>query len=247
MAENFKLAVAQVPSVKGDVSANIQTHLGAVGKAAQIGVSYIVFPELSLTGYEPELAENLAFSKKDPRLTPLIDAAKNHKIHIVAGAPLQAEGRPRIGEFIFSPHGGTETYAKMNLHPGEEQYFSVGGEYHSVNTGGQKIFNAICADTNNTRHAQICAQMGATVYIAGVLISASGYDADTQKLAAYSKAHGCLVAMANHNQPTGGWVPVGKSAIWDASRLIAVADETRSELVVATFTPHGWKGEVAAL
>jgi len=50
---SLKIAVAQIPSVKGDVEANTKTHLTAIAKASVEGVNYIVFPELSLTGYEP--------------------------------------------------------------------------------------------------------------------------------------------------------------------------------------------------
>ena len=137
--------------MKGDVSANIKMHLLTVQKAFEIGVSYIVFPELSVTGYEPLLAGDLAFSEDDSRLAPLIDAAISCNIYIAVGAPLQAEGLPYIGEIIIFPNGRTETYSKMNLHPGEENYFSVGEKYHSIDIGNEKIFNAICADTNNIK------------------------------------------------------------------------------------------------
>lgn len=247
MNKNLKISVAQISSAKGDVSANIKTHLDAVKKAADSGISYIVFPELSLTGYEPQLSPELAFSNNDPRLTPLTQAAVYHKIHIVAGAPLKIGNILYIGEFIFMPDGHVETYSKMNLHLGEEIYFSTGKNYHSVSFGKLKIFNAICADTNNPKHIEACADMGASAYIAGVLISAEGYDADTQKLEQYAEKFDLLVAMANHNKPTGGWTPAGKSAIWDSSGLIAVADRTQNALVVAEYSSSGLNGAIVEI
>lgn len=50
------LAAAQTISIPGDVPANIQRHLAFMQAAAQQGVQLLVFPELSLTGYEPSLA-----------------------------------------------------------------------------------------------------------------------------------------------------------------------------------------------
>jgi predicted amidohydrolase len=244
---NFKISVAQISSAKGDVSANIGTHLDVVKKAADSGISYVVFPELSLTGYEPQLSPELAFSKNDIRLTPLKEAAVYYKIHIVAGAPLKIGNLLYIGEFILMPDGHVETYSKMNLHPGEEIYFSAGKNYHSVSFGKLKIFNAICADTNNPKHIEACADMGASVYIAGVLISAEGYDADTQKVERYAKKFDLLVAMANHNKPTGGWTPAGKSAIWDSSGAIAAADRIQNALVIAEYSPSGLIGAVVEI
>lgn len=68
--ENLKIAVAQISSTKGDVSVNINLHLKAIKKAKTKDVSIIVFPELSLTGYELEIAESLAFKMDDIRLFP---------------------------------------------------------------------------------------------------------------------------------------------------------------------------------
>ncbi len=53
-----------------------------------------------------------------------------------------------------------------------------------------------------------------------------------------------VVAMANHNQPTGGWSPIGKSAIWSSSGLLARADERQNALVVAENSEQGWTGWV---
>ncbi len=58
----FKIAAAQVASVGGDITGNIRTHAAAIGSAAERGVSVLVFPELSLVGYEPDLADELAIT-----------------------------------------------------------------------------------------------------------------------------------------------------------------------------------------
>ena len=123
---NFKVAVAQITSLKGDVEKNIETHLIAIAKASSLGVSYIVFPELSLTGYEPEIANDLAFTLDDFRLKPLIDAAIKNNISVGVGAPLKSGGLPKIGLIIISQLGCVESYAKMHLHAGEEIYFTAG-------------------------------------------------------------------------------------------------------------------------
>ncbi|WOH36404.1 carbon-nitrogen hydrolase family protein [Thalassotalea fonticola] len=241
---NLKIAVAQVASVKGDVDENISTHLKAVKKASELGVSYVVFPELSLTGYEPEIAAHLAFSSDDKRLKPLIASAIKYNIKIGVGAPLQSNGLPKIGLIVISELGAVDTYEKMHLHSGEEVYFNYGTNHKLITIGNTKIANAICADTNNTNHVHTCSELGASVYVAGVLITAGGYDADTAVMADYAKKYNILVAMANHNQPTGNWVPTGKSAIWSNTGLLASASENENALVVAEKLNDKWSGHV---
>ena len=57
---DFRIAAAQVASARGDIVGNIAAHTAAIEVAAALGVSVLIFPELSLTGYEPDLATELA-------------------------------------------------------------------------------------------------------------------------------------------------------------------------------------------
>lgn len=243
----FRLAVAQISSEKGDIDANLKTHIKAAQIAAEHSASLLVFPELSLTGYEGELAQILAMTTDDERLAPLKNLAIYSDMHIVVGAPLKTDHLPEIGAIVFAPDGEISFYAKMHLHPGEDQYFQAGHIKKLLDINAQKVAMAICADTNHEEHVNAYAELGASVYVAGVLITEGGYQADTEKLSAYAKEHGLLVAMANHNQPTGGWQPIGKSAIWDRSGLLACVNETENCLVIAEKVPTGWQSKIVAL
>jgi predicted amidohydrolase len=53
----MKIAVAQTRPIKGDISTNIKTHKKLIDLAISYKVDTIFFPELSITGYEPELAK----------------------------------------------------------------------------------------------------------------------------------------------------------------------------------------------
>jgi len=244
---SLKLAVAQIHSIKGNVEANIKTHLMAIEKASLEGGHYLVFPELSLTGYEPELAQQLAFTKQDLRLTPLIESAIKNDITIAVGAPIKNTGLPKIGVMIISNKGKIDCYEKMHLHEGEDVFFSKGADYNMMNIANKKIANAICADTNNSEHVKAYAELGADVYIAGVLISESGYTADTNVLAEYAKQYNMLVLMANHNRETGNWKPIGKSAIWSEKGLLARANKTDNALVIAERSSDDWQAKVVYL
>lgn len=241
---NLKVAVAQVSSIKGDVNSNINTHLKAVTAASKDAVDYLVFPELSLTGYEPELADELAFSLDDSRLKPLIEAACHHQIILGVGAPIAGEDKPYIGLIVIYPNGRLACYRKRHLHPQEDVFFAAGETQHYTTAKGATIANAICADTNNAAHAQECASAGSDVYLAGVLITEQGYEADTGELARHAQHFTMLVGMANHNAPTGGWSPCGKSAIWSPTGLLACANASEQALVVAQRYQNQWTGSV---
>lgn len=242
--DNIKVAVAQVSSIKGNVEANIEVHLKALIKASQLGVNYLVFPELSLTGYEPELALALAFDKNDKRLNTLIDASIKYNITIAIGAPLSCKQLPKIALFILYPSGCVDVYEKMYLHSGEALYFSEGHRHHHIEIHSTKIVNAICADTNHLEHVKYCTEINASIYIAGVLISESGYVDDVAALQSYAKNFNLLVAIANHNKPSGGWKPIGRSAMWSSSGLLAQANETQDALLVAERKDNQWTAQV---
>lgn len=243
----FKIAVAQVPSIKGDVATNIKTHIKAIEQAGKRSVSILIFPELSLTGYEPELGQELAFTKEDHRLLPLIEATKNHQLTIVVGAPAVASPMPEIGAIIITPEGSVSIYSKMHLHPGEEKFFQPGNSHCVLDIADEKVGIAICADTNNPTHPQGCKKAGATIYVVGILSPEISYPKDSEKLAKYAKEHQLLVAMANHNGPTGGWTPAGKSGFWSPTGQLAIAGAKHNTLVTAEKTTNGWQTEVIEL
>src|SRR5262245_28841520 len=95
---DFKIAAAQVPSIRGDIATNIVTHAATIAAAAKHGVRVLVFPELSVTGYEPDLAADLAITGMDDRLAPLSALARQHQMEVVLGAPLgDGTTKPALG------------------------------------------------------------------------------------------------------------------------------------------------------
>jgi predicted amidohydrolase len=64
----MKICIAQIKPIKGNISANIEAHKTFIELALTLNTEAIFFPELSLTGYEPELAKKLATNQNDNRL-----------------------------------------------------------------------------------------------------------------------------------------------------------------------------------
>lgn len=245
----FRIAAAQVASIGGELLRNLRTHAAVISAAAAHEVSVLVFPELSLMGYEPELAARHALTASDPRLSQLGELAHRHGMHVVVGAPLVTDGaKPALGAILFGPDGSRQTYAKMHLGGSEPNYFAAGSRPHVFGANGQTVGLSICADSAAPSHPQTCASLGATVYAAGMFLNAEWYATDAPRLAAYAPRYQMLVLMANHAASVGTHVSVGKSAAWapDGS-LLAQAAGTEDALVVATRGPEAWRAEVIAL
>lgn len=245
----FKIAAAQVASARGEIAQNVATHAAAVAAAAARGVSVLVFPELSLIGYEPDLAASHALAATDARLDPLGELARRHRMHVAAGAALAtAGGKPAIGAVLFGPDGTRRTYAKMHLGGSEPHFFAPGAAPLAFAAGGQTVGLSICADSSAATHPAAYAALGATVYAAGVFLNAEWFATDAPRLAAYAPRHRMLVVMANHAASAGTYRSVGRSAAWAPDgALLAQAAGTEDALVVAARGPGGWTAEVSEL
>src|SRR5476651_2482890 len=244
------IAAAQLRCAAGDIENNIQRHLQTAEQAALHNVDFLLFPELSLTGYEPQLADQLAITLQDPRLAGLRESAIKHQMTLVCGAPLRSSDADAlyIGAIVFAPDGTLYSYTKQHLHGPEAAIFTAGQGGPLIQVQQHQIGLAICADILSETHPQHAADCGATVYAAGVLISKKSYPLESGMLQRYAEKHRMVVMLANHCAPTGGWEPAGQSAIWDESgRLIVTASEGDDALAIARQGESGWLGEIQHL
>jgi len=244
------LAAAQSVSVAGDVPRNIERHLHFMHAAAACGVERLVFPELSLTGYEPDLARDSALHPHDAVLDPLRAAAQELGLQTIVGAPLWLETDEAIGigALVFGTDGSCARYIKQHLHPGEERVFTPGGAAVALNAGPERTALAICADFGRPEHAQQAASDGAALYAVGALITPGGYERDSALLQQYAARHGMAVLLANHGGSTGGWQSAGRSALWAAGgRLVAAAPGDGDQLLIGTQIDGQWSGRLLAI
>ncbi|WP_229223893.1 carbon-nitrogen hydrolase family protein [Duganella sp. sic0402] len=241
----IRIAAAQAPSVAGDIAANLQTHLRFVAAARAEGVQLLVFPELSLCGYELPLLRQCALAPDDARLQALRAAAAG--MTVIVGAPVIDAGaaQPCIASITLHADGATTVYRKQYLHGGEEVHAQpgpAGATAHPLH--GQRYVEAICADTTHAAHAGAAALAGATLYVAGVLISEGGYATDAALLRGYAEQHQMGVLLANHAAPSGGYISAGKSAFWAPGGELIVQAEAAGNYLVIAGNDSGWQGRV---
>ncbi|WP_191488172.1 carbon-nitrogen hydrolase family protein [Pseudomonas sp. FEN] len=243
----FTLAAAQSVSIPGNLQANIARHLTFMRQAAERGVEFLLFPELSLTGYERGLAAELAITPDAPVLAPLRELARELRLVTVVGMPirLRADGPVLIGALTFGADGSLQVYSKQHLHAGEEVAFTAGSGGELLTIAVERIALAVCADFSHASHPLQAAQSEANLYAASVLITANGYGPDTALLQGYARAHGMAVLMANHGGMTGGWPSAGRSALWAAGgQQVVVAEGEGDVLVIGHRFAGQWSGAV---
>jgi predicted amidohydrolase len=242
------IAVAQTVAVPGDVAANIDGHVRLARIAAHAGARVVVFPELSLTGYELGLAQALAFSQRDPRLEPLAGLAAALSMTLIVGAPVRLDSGLHIGAFILAPDGTEDLYTKHHLGafssaascdgvvpPAEATLFRPGDRNPLVRLGDATAAVAICADTGRPSHPSAAAERGAGVYLTSMFVIPSEYEREIGNLRAYARQYSMVVAFANYGGPTGGLASAGRSAIWsERGELLAQFDESGVGVAVAT-------------
>lgn len=239
------LVAAQCVVRAGDVEANLAMHLDFMQRAGELGATLVVFPELSLTGYEPALASVLAQPAGSHVLDPLRRLARDTALTTVVGMPLWMPGRdkPLIASWILYPDGSLGLYTKQHLHAGEEASFCPGLGGELLRIGDLPVALSICADFSQAEHPARAAAQGAQLYVTSALIGEGGYGHDSALLQGHAQRHLMALLMANHGGPTGGWVAAGRSAFWDEQgRCVAATAGPGNRLLVITRQADGWLG-----
>jgi predicted amidohydrolase len=229
------IAAAQTKPKAQNTEANIHDHLRLIDVAAQNKSQLIVFPEMSLTGYERELAEGLSFSEDDQRLNVFKHRSALHQMLIIVGAPVKINAKLYIGAFIFSPDGSTAVYTKRFLHTGEEQFFEPGFDLNPlINFENEKISIAICADITNPLHAENAGKRNSTLYAAGIFYTPKSIAQSHELLSSYAKKYSMNVLMANYSGPSYNFDGAGQSAFWNnKGELVSKLESDAEDLLIA--------------
>ena len=237
----LRIAAAQSASVPGDIDANVRRHCVFIDAAASAGTELLIFPELSLTGYDlPGMAAN-ALRPDDTCLDPIRERAASLRMTIVVGAPLaNRTGLPFIGVIVFHPDTSTTVYRKHFLHDGEKEFVAPGAAISQIiDVRGVPVALAICADTSNQQHPHAAVMAGATLYVAGSVISESGHAKESGMLSGYAKLFDSGILLANHAFETGGYPSAGRSAVWLPGGQLLIEAPGQGELLVTADEDSG--------
>ena len=214
------------------VAANAQVHADTV-RVARARV--VVFPELSLTGYELDAP---AITAGDPRLAPIVDACAQTGTLALVGAPLQGEAdRSHIAMLAVDGTGASVAYRKMWLGSAEAERFTPGGAPAVLAVDGWRLGLGICKDTGVPQHASDTAALVIDAYVAGTAKLPDEADLQADRARRIATDHHVWVAVASFAGPTGGGYDrtAGRSGIWAPDgALIAQAGPEPGDIARAT-------------
>lgn len=216
----MKICVAQTKSIKGDILANIDRHLEFINLAVSSGANLVIFPELSITGYEPELAKDLATTQDDRRFDIFQAIADQNQITIGVGVPIKHNQDICIGMVIFQPHELRQTYTKKYLHSDETPFFVNGENDVELIIDNTKIALAICYEISIPEHSENAFQKGAKVYIASVAKTADGVEKARQGLSDIANQYSMTVLMSNSIGYCDNFESAGTTSIWNCQGLL---------------------------
>ena len=244
-----RIACVQVSPALGDKRANLRMMTEKVKEACRQNgddsdkpVDLVVFPELSLTGYEcselyHELAEEVPGGAS---IAEMSRVAKEEGVYIVFGlvekAVLAGEEvlyntivlLDKTGNFVGS-------YRKSHLVEGPEtKYFRKGTEYPVFETEIGRIGLMICWDTAYPEVARILALKGAEIIVAPAAWE-DPYDEDWDIVqCARSFDNVLYVASCNHVGPERKLTFFGKSKIVGPTGRTIVEAGDKEEIITAT-------------
>lgn len=229
----MRIAIAQTEAIKGNIEKNLKNHLKWIREAIRHQADMAVFPELSLTGYEPELAECLATHQDDVRLDDIQSLSDENGITIGVGLPTKDERDVLISMIIFQPHKERTTYSKQYLYPPEEPIFKAGRNPLVLKFKTEVVSPSICYETTNNAHCEFAKRNKATIYIASVLSSINGIDDERERLSGIARNNRLITLMANYVGKSGGYECAGKSSVWnEKGELIGQLEDKEEGLII---------------
>ncbi|MFG2846128.1 carbon-nitrogen hydrolase family protein [Kitasatospora sp. NPDC048296] len=232
----MKIAAAQLACVPADIPANVRQLVALAGQARSQGAELIVFPELTLTGYELEATAadpDLWVTADDARL----DTLRSTGIAVVVNCAVPTDGsRPAIGTYVYGSDGELiTTYLKQHLYENEQGIFTAGDQDGRFELGGLRFALATCFDNHFPDLTARGAADGCHVHLASSLYgTGNGIHERATLYPGIAKDSNMHVVLANHVGPSGPWTGCGGAALWaPGGALLTEADDHTTTVAVA--------------
>ncbi len=193
------VAASQPRTDAGDLRGNADRHAQTVRDA---GARLVVFPELSLTGYELEAP---AVTLDDPRLDRISAACTETHSIALAGAPVaDASGRRFIAMLAFGDGAPRIVYRKTWLGGDEPAAFAPGDGPTVLRVDGWRLGLGICKDTGSAQHTAGTASLNVDAYVAGLVHRPEELPEQEARAVVISRTCRAFVVFASFAGATGG-------------------------------------------
>lgn len=211
----MKIGLVQMRSVLGSIDKNIEKHLQLIKLTARHEINLLLFPELSLTGYAPRIANALAIKDDNSKLNIFQEVSDTMNMVICIGVPLKNGMKSTISMIIYQPCREKIIYSKRLLHPDEEKYFDPGNSQIILDINGNLIAPAICFESTLDSHFMDCSQNGINFYMASVAKGQRAMHSAHQHYCNLSKRNSIIVGVSNSIGQSEDFMSSGHTAIWD--------------------------------
>ena len=228
----MKIALAQMQSRPGTITATIDKHIRYIQIAAASHANAIFFPELSLLNYEPSLASQFRMEPDALQLSVFRELSAQYRITIGLGIPLADKKKTKIAMAIFQPGKPVTVYAKQFLHEDEKPYFSPGYEQIIIKVENDIIAPAICYEGMVPEHLEKAVGLGASVYLVSVAKDENGVQKAYDYFPEQARKYQIPILMCNAVGRTDTFISAGGSAVWNAKgERVGVLSSSESILI----------------
>ena len=246
-----------------DVELSAKHHLELIDEAADAGAQLVVFPEISLQGYPPDIdrfypgriADAFANAERvpdGPHVVAIAEQARARKIHVIFGLnELGDEGGIIYNTMVLTgPDGHIGSYRKVHVGITEQLTWRRGNDWPVFDTPFGKIGMLICYDKMWPESCRELTLRGADILVMstawGMLVGEQ--DPDTNVFADLYRLFDRARAAENHRWfvssnfvgELGGTNYIGLSQIVDPlGRVVATSGTTAPGLVLADIDVKG--------
>jgi len=236
----MKICLAQIQSYKGEIDKNITKHIKYIKQAIDLDCDLIVFPELSITNYEPTIAKDFATNSDDKIFIPFQNLANEGNITICIGLPTVSEKGILISMLIFQPNTAKKVYSKNILHEDELPFFTNADCHPIIECNNKKIGLGICYETLQKSHIHKVANLNAEIFIASVSKPERGINKGFIHFPTIAKEFKLPILMINSIGKSDDFIANGQSAIWNkkGKQLAQLNANNEGLLVFNTTNEH---------
>lgn len=219
VSEPKRVAACQFEPTVGDVDANLGTVEHTLGSLPS-SVAVAVFPELSVTGYDLDVAADRAAPIPGALTDRLVPVAADHDVTVVAGVPERDDGSLYNSLVVVDGDGVRATYRKQYAWGDEEDCFEAGDGPTTVETSVGTVGLALCYDLNFPEVGLDYARRGCDVLAVSSAWRAS-YEGDWRLLVRARALDGpYYVVGSNHAGDQRGRDHAGLSLVADPSGTV---------------------------
>jgi predicted amidohydrolase len=230
--------LAQLAPEPNDPAANVATVVRVLQDHPAADLA--VFPELFISGYDPQAADALAVPAGDAVLAPIADAARAHRTSVLVGFAEQYGGQVANSVMCIAPDGSwAGCYRKTHLFGADEhECFQAGTELIVADLGGVDVGPLVCFDMEFPEPARALARAGASLLVT-VAANMEPYGAD-HALAARARAldNRCPHIYVNRVGEQAGHNFVGGSLVAGSSGELVTRLGRDAQLRCVAFEPR---------